>query len=248
MGVVGKIVGGTIGFAVAGPLGALAGAAFGHVLDASGEMDEPRLSCRKSPQSIFYVAAFSMLAKLVRVDGPVKQKEMDAVTRLMVDDLNLDALGRNTAMHIFHSAMDTDRRFEDFAFQFYAEFANRPQYLELMIDILVRIASADGRITHDKEKLVLAGVDIFHLSRRYYRSVLQKYAKGAAGSSYAVLGCTIDDSDDMIKHRYRKRVSDFHPDKIASKGLPEDFIRFANEKFQEIQAAYEDIKKSRGLR
>lgn len=42
-------------------------------------------------------------------------------------------------------------------------------------------------------------------------------------------------------------ASDFHPDKIIAKGLPEEFVKFANDKFKEIQEAYEAIKKERGL-
>ena len=37
MGWLGKIVGGTIGFALGGPLGAIGGAALGHTFDESNE-------------------------------------------------------------------------------------------------------------------------------------------------------------------------------------------------------------------
>jgi DnaJ-domain-containing protein 1 len=66
-------------------------------------------------------------------------------------------------------------------------------------------------------------------------------------NDYAVLNCLSNDSDDHIKKQYRKLVSEYHPDKIASKGLPEDFTVFAAEKFQKIQEAYENIKRARGI-
>ena len=65
---------------------------------------------------------------------------------------------------------------------------------------------------------------------------------------YAILGCNSNDSNEHIKKQYRKLVSDYHPDKIASKGLPEEFTKFANNKFREIQEAYETIKKERNIR
>jgi DnaJ like chaperone protein len=64
---------------------------------------------------------------------------------------------------------------------------------------------------------------------------------------YATLGCDESDSDEHIKSQYRKLVLDYHPDKIASKGLPEAFTQFANDKFREIQDAYEQVKKVRNL-
>ena len=64
---------------------------------------------------------------------------------------------------------------------------------------------------------------------------------------YAALGCTQSDTDEQIKKQYRKLVSEYHPDKIIAKGLPDEFIKFANDKFNEIQEAYEAVKKERGI-
>ncbi|WP_228839899.1 DnaJ domain-containing protein [Helicobacter pylori] len=44
---------------------------------------------------------------------------------------------------------------------------------------------------------------------------------------------------------YRKLASEYHPDKIQSKDLPEAFIIFATEKLKEISHAHEMIVKSR---
>jgi DnaJ like chaperone protein len=41
-------------------------------------------------------------------------------------------------------------------------------------------------------------------------------------------------------------MSQHHPDKLIAKGLPDERIKFATEKTQEIKAAYEQIKESRG--
>jgi len=62
---------------------------------------------------------------------------------------------------------------------------------------------------------------------------------------YAMLG--LEDGADLsaVKKAYRKLVSEYHPDKIVSKGLPEDFIKFAEEKFREINEAYESIQKAK---
>jgi DnaJ like chaperone protein len=64
---------------------------------------------------------------------------------------------------------------------------------------------------------------------------------------YAVLKCDESASNEEIKKQYRSLVREYHPDKIEAKGLPEEFIKFANDKFKEIQEAYEHIKIERGL-
>ena len=52
--------------------------------------------------------------------------------------------------------------------------------------------------------------------------------------------------DKALKRAYRKLMSENHPDKLIAQGVPEDMIKLATERSQEIQAAYEMIKKSRG--
>lgn len=50
-----------------------------------------------------------------------------------------------------------------------------------------------------------------------------------------------------IKRAYRKRMSEHHPDKLVSKGLPEQAMEMAKKKTQDIQSAYELIKQKRGF-
>ena len=45
-----------------------------------------------------------------------------------------------------------------------------------------------------------------------------------------------------LKSNLKKR-KEFHPDTLIGKGLPEEFIEKAKEKFIEIQEAYEELEK-----
>ena len=90
MGWLGKVVGGTIGFALGGPIGAVAGAAFGHSFDrkealylAQEHSQHQRLSTDEESQLTFFVAAFSMLAKIAKVDGSVSDKEIASIEGFM---------------------------------------------------------------------------------------------------------------------------------------------------------------------
>jgi len=257
MGWLGKLVGGTIGFALGGPLGAIAGAAFGHAFDTSeqrylgdgGLRSGPagRLSNGEEAQLTFFVASFSMLAKLVKVDGRIAREEVASIEQFMIYDLQLDAQSRMVAMNIFNTALESQESFEAFAVQFYNQFRTQPQLLEVMIDILLRVSIADGALSAAEEELILKAVSAFNFGDARYRTLKSKYVKDI-DRHYATLGTDRTASDEEIKKHYRKLVQEYHPDKIASKGLPEEFTRFAENKFREIQEAYETIKKERNLK
>lgn len=251
MGWMGKLVGGTIGFALGGPLGAIFGAAFGHAFDAGSELEtaenRQRLSTIEQHQLTFFVAAFSMLAKLARADGKVTREEIESIEGFMDNDLRLDQQGRDAAVNIFRTALEAPGTFDDFARQFYSHFHQQPQLQEMMIDILLRVAVSDGQMDQAEEELILSAVNIFHFSNGRYQQLKSQYIQ-TVDKDYAVLGCSPSDTDDQVKRCYRHRVQEYHPDKIAAKGLPEEFTRFAQDKFREIQEAWDRIKVARGIK
>jgi len=250
MGWLGKVVGGTIGFALGGPLGAVAGAAFGHAFDSSEEKqithNRTRLGSVEESQLTFFVAAFSMLAKLVKADGQVRNEEIDSIQKFMVYDLKLDPESQRIAMNIFRAALDSPGSFKEFATQFYHQFRQQYQILEMMIDILVRVSVADGHFGKSEENLILSAVSIFNFGEEKYHIIKSKYIRDI-DKFYAILKVDKNHSAADIKKQYRKLVQEYHPDKIASKGLPDEFNQFAHDKFREIQEAYDTIKKERGF-
>ncbi|MBF0233703.1 MAG: co-chaperone DjlA [Desulfamplus sp.] len=254
MGWLGKMVGGTIGFVIGGPIGAVAGAAFGHTfVDKKSEEYllgsgiYQRLSYGEEAQLTFFVAAFSMLAKIAKVDGRVSEKEIESIDSFMLNDLHLDSQSRQSAIHIFRHALNSPESFEAFAMQFYTAFSSQPRIIDLMMDILFRVSVADGGIDPAEERLLLSAARIFNYSPSDYAMLKSRYIR-ESNRFYAVLECDKTASDEQIKKQYRKLASEYHPDKIASKGLPEEFSKFAADKFREIQEAYDNIKKERSIK
>lgn len=250
----GKMVGGTIGFAVGGPIGAIAGAAFGHTFVDKKEKAylESRpginqtLSSTEQAQLVFFTAAFSMLAKLCKADGQVTKKEISAIEAFMQRDLQLDEKSRSTAQNIFRQAVKSPEPFDAFARQFYSIFRTQPHIIELMMDVLFRVSAADGKVSDNEEALLNSAGNIFDYSPADFSRIKSRYIK-ETNKYYAVLKCDSNASNEEIKKQYRKLVSEYHPDKIESKGLPEEFIKLANDKFKEIQEAWDHIKRERGL-
>ena len=250
MGWLGKIVGGTIGFALGGPLGAVAGAAFGHAFDRNedrrfGETQQ-RLSSNEDSQFAFFIGAFSMLAKLSKADGHVSQEEVTSIEQFMLYDLKLNPQSQAVAMNIFQAALNTPGTFEEFATQFHEHFRFQPQLLDVMIDILLRVSMADGTLAPSEERMILSAKSIFNMSDNQYDAIKSRYIKDD-GKYYAILGAASTDSNETIKTKYRQLVKEYHPDMITSKGLPEEFTQLAEEKFREIQAAYDRVRKERGF-
>jgi len=117
----------------------------------------------------------------------------------------------------------------------------------MMIDILLRVSVADSDFRKSEENLILSAVSIFNFGQEKYQLLKSKYIKNI-DKFYAVLKVDRNDSAADIKKQYRKLVQEYHPDKIVSKGLPDEFNQFAHDKFREIQEAYETIKNERGLK
>jgi DnaJ like chaperone protein len=66
--------------------------------------------------------------------------------------------------------------------------------------------------------------------------------------AYAQLGLTRKASDAEIKKAYRKLVSQYHPDKLVSRGLPEEMMEMAKTRVRDINTAYDRIKQARGFK
>jgi len=63
-----------------------------------------------------------------------------------------------------------------------------------------------------------------------------------------VLGIKESATDAEVKKAYRRLTNQHHPDKLVSKGLPEEMIEIAKTRTQEIRAAYDQIKQARGMK
>jgi DnaJ-domain-containing protein 1 len=75
----------------------------------------------------------------------------------------------------------------------------------------------------------------------------RSHGSGGIDTYYAMLGCSRNDTDEQIKRQYRKLAKQYHPDAIQGKGLAEDFIKFANQRIQDIQQAYEIVMEHRRM-
>ena len=235
----GKMLGGGIGFMVGGPIGAVLGAVLGHHTMDSGnflDQDEER-------HGIYFVTTFSMLGKLSKADGQVSPEEIEVVERIMTDSLRLPLQARQFAIKIFNTAKDSRETFEDYARQFYGAFHDHPEVLGSLVDLLLRISHADGVLHPAEDRLIEQAVDIFGIGPEYQQIKARYSNTNDLEKCYATLGANHGESLKDIKKKYRRLAMEYHPDRVQSNGVTPELALLAEERFKEIQHAFDVVEK-----
>ena len=242
----GKIIGGGLGMALGGPLGALMGASLGHTFVDSrpGGMRGAKLSNQETKQMVFFATTFAMLGKMAKADGRVSKEEVQVVEDFIRTRLGLDQQTRRFAISIFTKGKDDRTPFAAYAKQFGEVFAHEEQVRIMLFELLCTLAMADGTLHPAEDKLLQEAMGPLRVPRHIYDRVRGREAPALA-PLYAVLGISADATDGELKKAYRKACLEYHPDTIVSKGLPEEFTKFAETKFKEINHAYETLTKMR---
>ncbi|PLY03191.1 MAG: molecular chaperone DjlA [Desulfuromonas sp.] len=242
---IGKIFGGGIGMMLGGPLGAILGAAIGHTLIDQQQSNRSAFSDQERKQALFFTAVFAMLGKMAKADGVVTKDELRVVEKFMTQNLQLEPRAREVAIGIFNQAKDsTNDSFEAYATQFGHVFYHEPQLRQMFYELLFTLAMADGVLHPAEERLLKLAPQLLKLPTGSFNN-LHKQLVNDLSPLYAMLGLSEAATDGEVKKAYRKLANEYHPDKVIAQGLPEDFQKFAEDKFKKINEAYESIMASR---
>ncbi len=196
-------------------------------------------------QVAFSVAMIALSAKMAKADGIVTQNEVRAFQEIF--DVPRDQT-RNVA-RLYDLAKRDVAGFETYA-QRMAQLCGSGHsnclMLEDILDGLFHIAKADG-VVHEREGIFLHRIaQIFRIDEAHYEAIMARHVNLGAGDPYIVLGIERGKPFEEVRKRYRKLVSDNHPDRLIARGLPQEFIKIATTRVAAINAAYEMIE--RGLR
>ena len=243
-----------------GPLGAALGAVLGHQFDRGLKNFEGEflgVGDQERVQTAFFTATFSVMGHLAKVDGRVSPSEIAMADNIM-RQMRLDPTQRKVAIGLFNAGKQNDFPLHDAIAQFKDECHHRTTLLQMFMEIQVQAVLADGRV-HAAEQKVLSGIaEQLGFPSGYIEEVL-RFVRGTAGAAerdrdfdindaYGALGVKPSDSDADIKKAYRRLMNQHHPDKLVAKGLPDEMMKLATEKTQQIQKAYDRIQQSRGKR
>jgi len=255
----GKALGGAFGFMIGGPLGALMGIAFGHSFDRGlGRLESGEAAAdHERVQAAFFTATFSVMGYIAKADGRVSPEEIQLAEAVM-NRLGLDAGMRDSAKKLFSEGKAPGFPVDEVMRQFRREIHRRTTLIQMFLEIQLQAAYADG-VMHPAEKQALRGIcahlgippDQLDRLEEMLRAGFGRAgydataAKTSLQDAYRLLGVSESTSDAELKKTYRRLMSQHHPDKLVSRGLPEQMIKDATEKTQQIKAAYELIQKSR---
>lgn len=206
--------------------------------------------------------ALAMMGKVIAADGPPNTAEYAALTSFIRSGLRLKKRKERQAFRISEWAMQTPTSFHEHAVRFYAGISQDRQSVENCFLALVHIGSSDGPLSPRELSLILSAGEIFQLEPEFIAENVAPFTDSGPGPSQsrqttpqavaetdpvvialAALELAPGASPDDVKRAYRKLVAEYHPDKIAAKDLPAGFVTFANDRFRNIQAAYELLKR-----
>ncbi len=250
----GKLIGGYVGFALGGPIGALIGATLGHSFDNTASPIQS-IGQQNRSQAAFFTATFSVMGHICKADGRVTPDEISAA-KMIMSQMSLAPAQRDAAIALFNEGKKDDFPLDDVLAQLKSELGLSKNIKRVFVEIQCSAAYADG-VLHPAEKKVLQRIcHIIGFSEYELNSILaaisaeahhQKSGRGGKSAkmqlkdAYAILNINQNANDSEVKRAYRKLISQHHPDKLISKGLPEEMMKIATQKTQEIRAAYECI-------
>ena len=232
-------IGGMIGFTIGGPIGGILGAIIGSKL---GDKEQARPSINQKNQAAFFTALFACFAKIAKADGKVTREEVDKVDHFIKERFKFPPDQRAFAIQVFNHAKDDNNSFKDYASQLSSLLSNNQSALVMFYELLFELSMADGYLDPTEEKILNEAIPIFGLDPDLFNLNKRKFGADIS-DAYAVLGVTKDMSYKEIKTAYQRKRKEFHPDTLLSKGLPEELLEKAKDKFIEIQSAFEEIEK-----
>lgn len=257
----GKLIGGIIGLLKGGPFGLLLGVFVGHLVDRF----LLGLSGNNRTRDSFFRALFTTLGQISKVDGRVTKAEIAAAENLM-QRLQLTDMERRYAIRFFQQGKDPDfdlhGTLQEFARHSKLRFELRIMFMELLLEAAVtdgKLSVGEDAILERVRIVLKIPVNLFIAMLRareveaepepVYRNYRPPVNKGQSLlQSYAALGLKPDASAQEVKKAYRKLVSQYHPDKLMSQGLPDEIMEVAKKRVREINTAYDKIKLSREIK
>lgn len=249
-----KWIGAALGWSFGGPIGAIIGMALGGVMDAFSDKDtEPffkqgqqgrtyssGMSRPQTRSGDFEVSLLILSSIVIKADGKQDQRELDFVRKQF-----LHMYGKERANHAFKLFKNINKQqipVRQVCLQI-RQMMDHPSRLQLL-HFLFGIAKADGHVTDDEVKQIYTISNYLGISSRDFESIKAMFYN-SSDNAYKILEISKEATISEIKAAYRKMAKKYHPDRVIHLG--KEHREGAEEKFRQVQQAYEKLQKEKSF-
>lgn len=236
----GKWIGGVLGWAVLGPLGAIIGYYIGSALEDDSRSEsgtDPRYD--QGQRNSFLISLLVLSAAVIKADGKVTSAEIAKLREFFARNFGTQAA--NEAEKIVKEIVHKDFNIYEVCGQVRScmDYSQRMQ----LYHYLVSLGACDGLMQCEVDILEVIATNI-GLSKGDADSILALF-RPSNDANYRILGISPEATDEEVKKAYRRMAVKYHPDKVATLG--EDVQKAAEEKFKAVSQAYDAICRERGI-
>ncbi len=206
----------------------------------------------------YFVSIIGMLTKISKSDGVISKEEADVIIKAITNsvdiiskELKVSAAELSEIRKQLVQAHKNAKK-DNVPISTYALYLARQKinFKANVMNELISIAVLDGYNSKKEILIYEAGSTLGFTNSQikiYIKNIVGEPNEDPENISYEILRCKVTDDNATIKKKYRTLIKKYHPDFIQTKDLDEDFIEFAKQKMQEINFAYDVVKKERGL-
>lgn len=240
MGKYNKWLGLGAGWILGGPIGGLVGLAIGSILDIDKKSPE-HTSDGRTTRTDFAMSLLVLIATVMKADGVVRKTELEYVKTYLKKAFGPDAAQELTL--ILRDLLNKNIPTEDVCFQIKAnlDYSSRLELLHLMYGI----SMADNHLDPTELRVINHIANCLGIDAKDNASIKATFYNDLS-SAFDILEISENATDEEVKKAYKKMAMKYHPDKVSYLG--EEVQQSANQKFKKVNEAYENIKKSRGMR
>lgn len=241
-----KWIGAGLGFTLGGPIGSILGFVVGSFLGGFSKEDiENAKRYNSSGGNVqsgdFEISLLLLSAVVIKADGKIDQRELSFVRSHFTNMYGEERA--NHAFKLFKGFIQNNNvSTQQICIQIRQNLTHASR-LQL-IHFLFGIAKSDGIVAEIEVQSIKTIAGYLYISQQDFESIKAMFYDSSE-SSYKILEIEKTATNEELKASYRKMVKKYHPDKLQHLG--EEHVKGAEEKFKQVQKAYEHIQKERGI-
>ena len=218
-----------------------------------------------------HIEKASQIMNVMSLNPQMRKIAIEAFNSGKSDDFNL-----NDTITEIKSLIGNNFSFVNFILEIQVQLALSDGVLEdeeyhRLMDIAVKL----GASRESMEQYIRSRYNEMHFEQQFNDYFRSRYERGGSGydnsgsersyeyndsysgssgsssskleAAYQILGVEASASDEEVKKAHKRLMLKYHPDRLASQGLTPEMIKLYTEKAKDIQAAFDLIKKERGM-